>query len=123
MRFKIYGSQNPPDIDYYDSDLIDNTEFERLVSEQEDIDDWGVVQCVCDDLGIGVEYNFCIEFYDDQMYNESAFYTMHYIPEEDIWETDYNDFVRYEIDYWAPDWREQIKQFAISLLEDKIAEV
>ena len=59
MRFKVYGSHNPPDIDYDDLGLRDNIEFERLVREQEDVDEWGVVQCVCDSLGIGVEYNFC----------------------------------------------------------------
>lgn len=123
MRFKVYGSHNPPDIDYDDLGLRDNIEFERLVREQEDVDEWGVVQCVCDSLGIGVEYNFCIEWYHGEFYDSSAFYTMRYNPDDDIWETDYDDFVPYKIDYWAPDWREQIEQFAISLLEDKIQEM
>ena len=123
MRFKIYGSHNPPDIDYSDLGLRDNIEFERLVSAQEDVDEWGVVQCVCDSLDIGIEYNFCIEWYQGELYDNSAFYTMHYNPDTGYWETDYDDFISYKIDYWEPDWRQKIKDFAISLLEDKIAEL
>ena len=107
---------------YDDINLLSPEDFDRIVAEQEFIDEWGVVQCCDEASGLGVEYNFCIDWYQGEMYNECAFYTMHYNPDQNWWDTDPDDFVHYEIDFNDPDYRKKIKEFAISLLTEKIAE-
>lgn len=116
IRFDSTGDSY---IDYDDSNLISTAEYHRIIEEGESIDSWGDVVCVDDRLGIGVEYNFCIDNSTDEAINQSAFYAMNYNPETDYWETDTSDFVHYEIDFDDPDYRRKIKSFAIKLLTQR----
>lgn len=84
------------------------------------VDEWGDCMVWCEDCNIGLEYNLCIDNTTGEMLDESAFYVMHYIPDTDYWETDSSDFTSYHIDYSNPNWRLDIKEFAISLLKTKI---
>ena len=112
------GSQG---FDYDDSMLISAEEYNRILEEGESVDDWGVIQCVSEDDGIGIEYNFCIDCSDGVADNCSAFYVMHYDSRSGYWDTDPDDFTHYEIDFNDPDYREKTKAFAIKLLSEVIA--
>lgn len=86
----------------------DDYEFEcNICEEYKDMitDEWG---CSFVWLGekIGVEYNFCIQ---DDGTNASAIYKMEYNEEVDYMETDYSEFVPYEIDFDNVNWMEDLE--------------
>lgn len=70
------------------------------------IDEWGVAQYWNGDKG--VEYNFCKDSGNDY----SAIYSMS-MNDEGYGETDYNNFVGYEIDFSNPQWRGKLKEAMI----------
>lgn len=55
---------------------------------------------------IGVEYNLCIQ---DDGTNCSAIYRMELNKEEDSMETDYDDYVHYEIDFSDRNWKRKLE--------------
>lgn len=83
-------------------------EFECNVSKEYkdcgSCDEWG---CAFVWLGddIGVEYNFCI----DGEYNCCAIYKMEVNSETGYMETDYDEFIHYEIDFDNEHWMEDLK--------------
>ncbi len=54
----------------------------------------------------GAEYNFCLQNGDDY----SAIYFMEYNDETDYWETEYDCFEHYEIDFNNPNWKLELKE-------------
>lgn len=66
-------------------------------------DEWGVATLWLNDKQ-GVEYNFCI----DGGCNSSAIYKM-YADENDEWETDYDTFEHYEIDFNDTKWKKMLE--------------
>ncbi len=67
----------------------------------------------------GAEYNFCLQNGDDY----SAIYFMEYNDETDYWETEYDCFEHYEIDFNNPNWSEdlekEMKEYLFSILNKK----
>lgn len=69
-----------------------------------DIDEWGMA--VIDFGTYGAEYNFCIEEGD----NYSAIYYMEYNEETGYWDTDYNYFEHYEINFNDFNWKKDLEK-------------
>lgn len=79
-----------------------------------DIDEWGMA--VIDFGTYGAEYNFCIEEGD----NYSAIYYMEYNEETGYWDTDYNYFEHYEINFNNPNWKLELKEAMYNFVIDKL---
>lgn len=84
-------------------------EFECLLTEEYKdntcCDEWGSATLWLNDKQ-GVEYNFCI----DGDYNSCAIYKMEYNGDTDVWETEYNTFEHYEIDFDNANWKEELEK-------------
>jgi hypothetical protein len=92
-------------------------EFEcNICEEYKDMitDEWG---CAIVWLGAtkGVEYNYCIQ---DDGTNCSAIYKMEYNEEMDIIDTNYSEFVGYEIDFDDTEWTTSLENAMCQALID-----
>ena len=70
-------------------------------------DIWGFAELVVRNKG--VEYNFCIDNSTNEQIDNSAIYRMHYNEEGDYWDTDYDNFVSYKIDFNNKNWKKQLE--------------
>lgn len=87
--------------------------------DEGDCDVWGAAICWYGNK-VGAEYNYCI----DSGNNSSAIYRMFWIgdpkdPDSRI-ETDYSDFVHYEIDWSKPDWETRLLDAMQSFVLERI---
>lgn len=57
----------------------------------------------------GVEYNFCIDDSTNEAINSSAIYPTYLNEKEDYWETEYNNFIHYEIDFNDKNWKKKLE--------------
>ena len=78
----------------YKFELNMNNSYKKYI----DIDEWGTA--VIDFGTYGAEYNFCIE----EGNNYSAIYYMEYNEKTGYWDTDYNCFEHYEINFNDFNW-------------------
>ena len=80
------------------------------IANEDDVDIWGDIQVYTLDkgknLGIGAEYNYCIDDGEDN----SAIYMMYEDKETGDWDTDTDDYIHYEIDFTDPEWDWKILQ-------------
>ena len=79
-----------------------------------DIDEWGMA--VIDFGTYGAEYNFCIEEGD----NYSAIYYMEYNEKTGYWDTDYNYFEHYEINFNDFNWKKDLEKAMYNFVIDKL---
>ena len=79
-----------------------------------DIDEWGMA--VIDFGTYGAEYNFCIEEGD----NYSAIYYMEYNEKTGYWDTDYNCFEHYEINFNDFNWKKDLEKAMYNFIIDKL---
>lgn len=79
-----------------------------------DIDEWGMA--VIDFGTYGAEYNFCIEEGD----NYSAIYYMEYNEKTGYWDTDYNCFEHYEINFNDFNWKKDLEKAMYNFVIDKL---
>lgn len=79
-----------------------------------DIDEWGMA--VIDFGTYGAEYNFCIE----EGNNYSAIYYMEYNEETGYWNTDYNCFEHYEINFNDSNWKKDLEKAMYNFVIDKL---
>lgn len=79
-----------------------------------DIDEWGTA--VIDFGTYGAEYNFCIE----EGNNYSAIYYMEYNPNTSYWNTDYNCFEHYEINFNNSNWKKDLEKAMYNFIIDKL---
>ena len=87
--------------------LKPNFEFECNMSDEYkdmETDEWGCAFAYLDN--IGVEYNFCI----DGGENSCAIYKMKLNEETEYFETDYDTFIHYEIDFDNKYWIQELKE-------------
>lgn len=77
-----------------------------------DIDEWGMA--VIDFGTYGAEYNFCIEEGD----NYSAIYYMEYNEKTGYWDTDYNCFEHYEINFNDFNWKKDLEKAMYNFVID-----
>lgn len=84
-------------------------EFECNISEEykdnDYIDEWGSAFVWYGD-DMGVEYNFCI----DGDTNSSAIYKTEINKKTGYMETDYSEFVHYEVDFNDAEWRNKLEE-------------
>lgn len=80
----------------------------------ENIDEWGMAVVWAGYYG--AEYNLCLEDGD----NYSAIYFMEYNDETDYWETEYDCFKHYEIDFNNPNWKLELKEAMYNFIIDKL---
>ncbi len=78
------------------------------------IDEWGMAVVWAGYYG--AEYNFCIE----KGNNYSAIYFMEYNDETDYWETEYDCFEHYEIDFNNPNWKLELKEAMYNFVINKL---
>lgn len=92
--------------------LSKDFDYECNLSKEEvmscdSLDKWGsAFVWVEGEQRYGAEYNFCD---DNSGNNSSAIYKMTYNNETENWDTDYNTFVHYEIDFSDPYWRYRLE--------------
>lgn len=79
-----------------------------------DIDEWGMAVVWAGYYG--AEYNFCIEEGD----NYSAIYYMEYNEKTDYWDTDYNCFEHYEINFNDFNWKKDLEKAMYNFIIDKL---
>lgn len=72
---------------------------------EEVFDEWGAA-LVWYGENIGAEYNLCVQNNGE---NSSAIYRMEFNKEEDSMETDYDDYVHYEIDFSDRNWKRKLE--------------
>ena len=101
----------------------DGYEFECNISKEESVtsinnsnyhDEWG---CAFIWLGekIGVEYNLCVDNTTDETIDCSAIYKMEL---NEFMETDYNEFVSYEINFDNAEWEQNLENaMCMALIE------
>jgi hypothetical protein len=121
MKKYINSTTNSASIEftsYIDDDLL--TEVKELPTTAGSVDTWGVLECISEADGIGLDYNLYIDNTSGDMENVSAFYVMRYNPKTDYWETDYSDYVHYEIDFNDPNWKSDAEKFAKDYLQELI---
>lgn len=80
----------------------------------ENIDEWGMAVVWAGYYG--AEYNLCLEDGD----NYSAIYFMEYNNETNYWETEYDCFKHYEIDFNNPNWKLELKEAMYNFIIDKL---
>lgn len=80
----------------------------------ENIDEWGMAVVWAGYYG--AEYNLCLEDGD----NYSAIYFMEYNDETDNWETEYDCFKHYEIDFNNPNWKLELKEAMYNFIINKL---
>lgn len=80
----------------------------------ENIDEWGMAVVWAGYYG--AEYNLCLEDGD----NYSAIYFMEYNDETDYWETEYDCFKHYEIDFNNPNWKLELKEAMYNFIINKL---
>lgn len=80
----------------------------------ENIDEWGMAVVWAGYYG--AEYNLCLEDGD----NYSAIYFMEYNDETDYWETEYDCFKHYEIDFNNPNWKLDLKEAMYDFIINKL---
>jgi len=100
--------------------LITPEDYDALIAEQGAFDEFGVVQCVSDEAGVGLDYNLSIDCTSGAPEDSSAFYVMRYDPETGFWDTDYNDYTPYTVDFSDPAYLEKMETFATNLLSEII---
>ena len=88
----------------YNLDLSPELIDELFESEGDVIDEWGVIECISAEDGVGVEYNFSIDNTTGEMIDQSAFYPMYYNERSGYWETNDSTYSEYHIDFTDPDW-------------------
>jgi len=79
-----------------------------------DIDEWGMA--VIDFGTYGAEYNFCIE----EGNNCSAIYFMEFNSNTGYWDTDYNYFEHYEINFNDFNWKKDLEKAMYNFIIDKL---
>lgn len=105
--------------DKFEFDILSSivSDIREVIENEDSIDTWGDIEVFSDEYGIGLDYNLCIDNSDGDMDNESAFYVMRFDPETGYYDTDYDDFVHYEIDINNPEWKSDMKKFATDYLQ------
>ena len=88
-----------------------NMQKRRVLKEIADtdyFDEWG---CAYLSLGeaMGAEYNLCIDNTTNENINDSAIYKVVYNEESGEYETIYDVFVHYEIDFDNPKWKKELE--------------
>lgn len=58
---------------------------------------------------IGVEYNFAIETYEDEVYTACAIYKIEINNVTGYMETDYDTYEHYEVDFNNKNWKEELE--------------
>lgn len=88
----------------------------KEIKKYEVCDIWGFAELTIGNKG--VEYNFHIDNSTNEAINSSAIYRMYFNKKEDYWETDYDNFVYYEIDFNDKDWKKQLEIAMCQVLID-----
>lgn len=90
--------------EYYFQCNISKQEVIKEIADTDYFDEWG---CAFLSVGneIGVEYNLCV----DSGINCSAIYKVYYNEKTDYLETDYDEFIHYEIDFDNPEWKKELE--------------
>lgn len=94
----------------YKFELNMNNSYKKYI----DIDEWGTA--VIDFGTYGAEYNFCIE----EGNNYSAIYYMEYNEKTGYWDTDYNCFEHYEINFNDFNWKKDLEKAMYNFIIDKL---
>ena len=87
---------------------IDKKEILYEISNSDYFDEWGDVYI---SLGkeIGAEYNLCVDNTTNENLNCSAIYKVDYNKKNECFETDYNSYIHYEIDFNNPKWKVKLE--------------
>lgn len=99
----------------YDFRCTFNDEIIKEYSNKENIDEWGYALITINGK-YGAEYNLCIE--DGKNY--SAIYYMEYNEETGYWDTDYNCFEHYEINFNDFNWKKDLEKAMYNFVIDKL---
>lgn len=83
------------------------------IADMDSFDEWGcafiTIKDTILDEEIGVEYNLCIDKTTNKYEDNSAIYKVDYNEADGCIETDYNEFIHYEIDFDNPKWKQNLE--------------